>query len=95
MPHLKSNINLEKSFEKMKLIDLLKTVDRCSICGLAIHSAIKNNNDIGELVLELQSQYIDNPDLMKKILGVDLADYIMKPFKERKQLSSLYLTGKI
>lgn len=48
---------------------LLSCVNKLSLVGYAIHSALKRNADLDQVILDLRSQAKDNPQAMREILG--------------------------
>jgi hypothetical protein len=68
-------------------MELLRGVNKDTIWGTAIYQCLKSDGNIGELVLELQSQYMDSPSVAISILGEELAKYIMRPLDKPKSYS--------
>lgn len=65
-----------------QLIELFKKVDSNTLWGMAIQVAINKGSDIGQLVLDLQSQHRDNPAIMRSMLGEQLTNYITEPLSK-------------
>lgn len=77
------------------ITELLKKVERNSIWGEAIHACLERNGDVGELVLELQSQWFDNPTMMESIVGRELCRLLIKPFKPTMDKAGKYAITKL
>lgn len=67
-----------------KLRELLLNVREDTIWGKAIHNVLNTRCDLSQLVLELQSQWKDDNEIMLGILGPEACDYIMKPLTKTK-----------
>jgi hypothetical protein len=62
---------------------LLRQVEPTTLWGISIHAALQNFTmaTFTELINNLRSQWADNPDVMRKILGFDLPSIFgMKKF---------------
>jgi hypothetical protein len=61
-----------------KINELLSKVGKNTMWGYAIHSHINHGGKVSELIVSLRSQSIDNPKMMKEILGFELYNLIVK-----------------
>jgi len=74
---------------------LLKKVPKDSIWGEAIYHCLNTDGDIGELVLELQSQWLDNPLMLESIVGKEVCKELIKPFKPMMDQIGQYAIKKL